>query len=87
MISDKELPGFNPQVHVAGCFVEHDEKILLIRRANGKHQNNKWSVPGGKVDKGETDVDAAIRETFEETGVRLNPKKVMFIEKSYVRFT
>jgi len=87
MISDKELPDFNPEIRVAGCIIEHDGEILLIRRASGKHQNNKWSVPGGKIDKGETEVDAAMRETFEETGIVIDAKKLDFIEKSYVRFT
>jgi 8-oxo-dGTP pyrophosphatase MutT (NUDIX family) len=87
MISDKKFPGFNSNVNIAGCFVEHDGKILLIKRANGKHQNSKWSVPGGKMEKGETEIQGAIRETFEETGVKLNPKKVVFIEKTYVRFS
>ena len=87
MISKQELPGFNPQINVAGCFIEHDGDILLIKRANGKYQNDKWSVPGGKIDKGETESDAAIREVFEETGLRIDPKKMLFIERSYVRFT
>jgi 8-oxo-dGTP pyrophosphatase MutT (NUDIX family) len=87
MISDEKFPGFNPQIHVAGCLIEHDGKILLIKRANGKYQQAKWSSPGGKLDKEETEIDAVVRETFEETGLMLDPKKLIFIERSYVRFT
>ncbi|MDD5681151.1 MAG: NUDIX hydrolase, partial [Candidatus Omnitrophica bacterium] len=40
-------------------------KILLIRDPYGK-----WTWPKGKLDKGETALDAAIREIREETGLR-----------------
>lgn len=42
-------------------------KVLLIRRV--KHQD--WSFPKGKVDKGESLPVAAVRETFEETGLAI----------------
>jgi len=35
-----------------------------------------WSIPKGKVDKGETYKEAAIREVFEETGLKLDPNRV-----------
>ncbi|HUH53840.1 MAG TPA: NUDIX domain-containing protein [Microbacteriaceae bacterium] len=42
-------------------------KVLLIRRV--KHQD--WSFPKGKVDKGESLPVAAVRETYEETGLAI----------------
>ncbi|MGR7002592.1 NUDIX hydrolase [Yinghuangia aomiensis] len=35
-----------------------------------------WDLPGGGLDPGETYVDAAVREIFEETGLRLDPADV-----------
>lgn len=41
-------------------------EVLLIRRAD----NGNWAVPGGAVDLGESLVQAAVRETREETGIK-----------------
>lgn len=55
--------------------VWNDGKILLIKKSYQKD----WSVPGGLLKKGETWEQAAVRETFEEVGVPLNEKHLMFI--------
>jgi len=60
---------FNPHVHVAACYIEIDDKLLLLRRASGKLEEHSWGVPGGKIEKEETPKEAAIRELFEETGI------------------
>ena len=39
--------------------------MLLIRRSD----NDNWAVPGGAIDLGESMVQAAVRETREETGI------------------
>jgi 8-oxo-dGTP diphosphatase len=45
------------------------ESVLLVRR--GRQPNcGVWSLPGGKLEIGETAADAARREVFEETGLR-----------------
>ena len=43
-------------------------QILLIRRGRGPAQG-EWSVPGGRVERGETLAEAVVRELWEETGV------------------
>lgn len=43
-------------------------RLLLIRRAHDPGQG-LWSVPGGRVEAGETDHHAVIREVAEETGL------------------
>ena len=47
-----------------GCIPTHEGRVLLVRNHRGY-----WSSPGGHLDFGESPVDAAIRETREETGV------------------
>lgn len=62
-----ELQKFQPQ---AGCIVAlKDGLVLAVPRRSG----NQWGLPGGKVEKGETPRQAAIREMVEETGVSLDP--------------
>jgi ADP-ribose pyrophosphatase YjhB (NUDIX family) len=52
-------------ITAAGGLVQNEEKeILLIFR------KGRWDLPKGKLDKGETEEDCAIREITEETGVK-----------------
>lgn len=44
--------------------------VLLVRRAN-EPGRGRWSVPGGRVEAGETDHHAVIREVAEETGLEV----------------
>lgn len=51
----------------ATCVLIHrDGKFLAISRRN---DTTRWGLPGGKVDKGETNVEGAQRELYEETGL------------------
>jgi ADP-ribose pyrophosphatase YjhB (NUDIX family) len=60
----------NPKV-VAGTIPVDDGRVLLIRR-NINPSKGKWTFPGGFVDWGETVAGAAVRETLEETGLRVH---------------
>lgn len=57
----------------AGLFLttrENDTTLLLVQhRATWTNFGNTWGIPGGAVEPGETAVEAALRETQEETGV------------------
>ena len=51
--------------------VEHDGRIVLLKRSI-EPQKGKWVMPGGYVDRGETvTAAAAARETMEECGIRV----------------
>lgn len=47
------------------AFIEHDGKFLVVTRRNSEN----WGLVGGKVDKGETEEQALIREVFEESNL------------------
>lgn len=63
---DPAAPGANSIVPSVNVAVVNDQgHLLLIRRTD----NNNWAVPGGAVDLGESLVQAAVRETKEESGI------------------
>lgn len=48
----------------AGGILLQNERVLLVHRP----RYNDWSLPKGKLDNGESPLEAAIREVREETG-------------------
>lgn len=58
----------NPKI-IAGCIIERDGKYLLCRRAIPPRPGT-WTLPAGFMEAGETTEEAALREVWEETGVR-----------------
>ncbi len=51
-----------------GAVAVADDELLLVRRGRGPG-TGQWSVPGGRVEAGETIRDAVVREVAEETGL------------------
>jgi len=47
-----------------------DEQVLLLRR-NTEPNRGLWVAPGGKFDHGESPTECAVREMYEETGLRI----------------
>ena len=68
---------FDPKVAVV-VFVERDDQVLLIQRAvePGK---GKWALPAGFVDYDEAPEAAAVRETLEETALRIRIDKLLAV--------
>lgn len=56
-------------------------EILVQRRSPNKKQNpNKYAVCAGHIDIGERPEEAAVRELFEETGIKVNENELNFID-------
>jgi ADP-ribose pyrophosphatase YjhB (NUDIX family) len=53
---------------VGGLVYDERGRLLLVRRANDPGRG-LWSVPGGRVEPGEDDAAALVREVAEETGL------------------
>lgn len=56
-----------PEVAVGAVIVDNEE-LLMIRRGRGPAAG-EWSLPGGRVGRGETLAEAVVREVGEETGL------------------
>jgi 8-oxo-dGTP diphosphatase len=56
-----------PVLAVGAVVVDHD-RLLMVRRAHAPHAGT-WSVPGGRVEHGESLLEAVTRELREETGL------------------
>jgi 8-oxo-dGTP diphosphatase len=64
------MPAPEPRhpVPCAGVVCLKGDEVLLIRRGQPPRQG-EWSIPGGRMELGETAAAAALRELMEETGV------------------
>jgi mutator protein MutT len=56
----------------------HDGKVLLTKRGN-EPGYGKWGLPGGVVELGEKVEEAIIREVYEETGIKVEPLKILAV--------
>lgn len=56
-----------------GTVVVDDERVLLVR------ERGRWGLPKGGVEPGETFAETAVRETREETGLRVELDDVAFV--------
>jgi len=62
-----------------GCVPLHQGRVLLVRNHRGR-----WSTPGGHLNFGESPIDAAIRETREETGVTVRDLEFLAVTNDII---
>ncbi|MEV4379092.1 NUDIX hydrolase [Streptosporangium sp. NPDC049644] len=64
------------RVNCVGAIILDDSgRMLLVRRGRPPGMG-LWSVPGGRVEPGESDPEAVIREVLEETGLTVVPGRL-----------
>ncbi len=62
-----------------GVVVKCDNKVLLAKRNNQGAFPGMWSIFGGKLEEGESTMEGAKREFFEETAVDIKGKDLKFV--------
>lgn len=82
MAAQDEYP--DRPVPAVGAIVFRGDAVLLVKRG-AEPNRERWSLPSGLLEVGETVEAAAERETFEETRVRVRPVRV-FDVSDFIRF-
>jgi ADP-ribose pyrophosphatase YjhB (NUDIX family) len=74
--NDADAPRANSLVPAASAVVvDQDGRILLHRRSD----NRLWSIPGGGMEIGESIAETVVREVEEETGLKVEPDRLVGI--------
>ena len=61
---------------IAAAVIVQDRRLLLVRRRVAEGSLS-WQFPAGAIESGESAEDAAVRETFEETGLVVAARRVL----------
>lgn len=65
----------------ASAVVLHNDQILTFFAIDPQSGKEYYFLPGGKVEPGESPVETALRETFEETGYQIRIESSSAIDK------
>lgn len=76
---------FSLDLEVAAAHVEYQDKVLCLKRAFGKSEENLWGMPAGKKEAGETIDQTVVRELYEETGIVFPKEKTDKVGHLYIR--
>ncbi len=68
-VDEIEWQHWQPEQDAVLCFIVQDRKVLLIHKKTGLGAG-KINAPGGRIERGESSAEAAVRECEEEVGLR-----------------
>ena len=67
----------------AGLAIVYNKKVLLLH-TTGRGREHSYGIPKGGIDEGESNIDTAIRETYEECGIKVPIKLINTSENTFV---
>ena len=73
-VCGSDVKAYKNPTPTVDIIIEIENRIVLIER---KNEPKGWALPGGFVDYGETLEDAAQREAFEETSIRIRDLRLL----------
>lgn len=76
---------YNPIFATASCVCYVGNRFLLMRRHSEKPYGGTWALPGGKLERSESALEAVIREIKEETGLKLDAQGLIPLPVLYMR--
>jgi ADP-ribose pyrophosphatase YjhB (NUDIX family) len=86
-INDKDAPKANSIIPAASAIIKNNQGKILLHLRN---DNNKWALPGGTMEIGESIKETLKREVEEETGLLVEPEYIVGIysnPKHVIEFT
>ena len=72
--NDKVIMNF-----AGGILADEEGRVLLQLRGDKK----TWAIPGGAMELGETSLQAAVREFYEETGIAVEAKRLLNVYTNF----
>ena len=75
---------FTPQVEAAACYLEIDDRLLVLQSSPHKATRGLWGVPAGKLESNESPEAAALRELCEETGISIPLSQIRSLGCLYI---
>lgn len=71
-------------IKTAGVLVFLGNNVLLVRHGEkAGHLNDAYGIPAGRLEQGESTIEAAARELFEETGLKTEIKYLIKVPMEY----
>jgi 8-oxo-dGTP diphosphatase len=65
------------EIPCVGAVVKDEQGRLLLIKRGHEPGAGLWSLPGGRIEPGETDAEALVREMLEETGLTVEPGRLI----------
>ena len=65
------------EIPCVGAVVRDEQGRLLLIKRGHEPGAGLWSLPGGRIEPGETDAEALVREMLEETGLKVAPGRLL----------